>query len=239
MTHTILFAAGLVMAASAADLRIGMVGCDTQHATAFTKILNDARTKDHIPGAKVVAAVKASSPDVENSRKLVDGYVTRLKNEFGVKFYDSVEEMAREVDAILIESVDGRRHLAQARAAILAGKPVYVEKPMAASLKEGIEIFALARKHRVPVFSSSALRFGEATQAARNGKIGRIQHAETISPAPLEPHHTELFWYGIHGVESLFTVMGTGIESVTRKNSAPEAIVVEGRWKGGRTGIFR
>jgi hypothetical protein len=83
------------------------------------------------------------------------------------------------------------------------------------------------------------LRFGTATQAVHGGKIGRVQQAETMSPAHLEPHHTELFWYGIHGVESLFTVMGTGIESVTRKSSAPGAIVSEGIWQGGRRGTFK
>lgn len=226
-------------AALAADLRLGMIGIDTGHAVEFTRILHDPSVKGHVPGARVVAAVRAPSPDIESSMKVVDGYVTRLKNEFGVTFYNSIEEMVRHVDAVMIESVDGRPHFAQAKAVILAGKPVYVEKPLTISLREGVELFALARKHRVPVFSSSALRFGRATQAVRQGQIGRVREAETSSPASLEAHHPDLFWYGIHGVESLFTVMGTGIESVTRKSSAGSAIVTEGRWRDGRVGTFR
>jgi hypothetical protein len=232
-----LFAAAHV--AFAADIRVGMIGIDTGHAVEFTKILHDPNVKSHVTGARVVAAVRAPSPDIESSMKVVDGYVTRLKNEFGVKFYDSIEEMVRHVDAVMIESVDGRPHFAQAKAVILAGKPVYVEKPLTISLREGIELFALAKKHKVPVFSSSALRFGEATQAVRKGQIGRVREAETTSPASLEPHHPDLFWYGIHGVESLFTVMGTGIETVTRKSPSGSAIVTEGRWKDGRIGTFR
>ena len=91
-------------------------------------------------------------------------------------------------------------------------------------MKEAIEIFALSKKHGVPVFSSSALRFGAATQAVRAGQIGAVRSAVTSSPSPLEPNHIDLFWYGIHGVESLFTVVGTGWESV-RRTSAPGAAV--------------
>ena len=236
---TVAILSGLACVARAADLRLGMVGTDTGHVLAFSKILNDATAKDHVAGARVVAAVAGFSPDIESSRRVYEGYVTKLKNDFGVTFYDSVEEMARHVDGIMIESVDGRPHLAQAKAAILTGKPVYVEKPIAASLREAMEVFAFAKQHRIAIFSSSALRFGTQTQAVRNGKIGRVTTAETRSPAHTEPHHIDLFWYGIHGVESLFTVMGTGIETVTRKSSEPGAIVVEGTWKGGRTGTFR
>lgn len=222
-----------------ADIRLGLVGLDTSHAVAFTKILHDTTAKDFIPGAKVVGAWKSGSRDIESSWSKVDGYTETLRTTYGVKIYDSIEELAKHVDAVLIESVDGRPHLAQARAVILAGKPLFVDKPMAASLKEALEIFALARTHGVPVFSSSSLRFARETLAVRGGSIGRVQRAETSSPAHLEPHHIDLFWYGIHGVESLFTVMGPGIESVTRRKTATGGIEVEGRWADGRTGVFR
>jgi predicted dehydrogenase len=232
---------GLLLAAvaRAADLRLGMVGLDTGHVIAFTKVLNNPNDKDHVPGARVVAAVKGGSPDIASSWSRVDGYTKQLQEEFGVKLYPSITEMAKHVDVILIESVDGRPHLVQAREAILAGKPTYVEKPAAASLKDAMEIYAFAKQRKVPVFSSSALRFAAETQAVRNGSIGRVRSAETGSPASLEPTHMDLFWYGVHGVESLFTVMGTGLESVTRRNSEAGSIVTEGKWAGGRTGTYR
>lgn len=223
----------------AKDIRLGMVGLDTGHVIAFTKILHDSSLKDHIPGARVVGAVKTGSPDIPSSWSKVDGYTEQLRKEFGVTIYPSIEELVKHVDAVLIESVDGRPHLAQAKTVILAGKPLYIEKPLGATLKDGLEIFALAKKHHVPVFSSSALRFARETQAVRHGKVGQVLSAETSSPAKLEPHHLDLFWYGVHGVESLFTVMGTGIETVTRKSSTPDAKVVEGSWQGGRMGVFR
>ncbi|MBN8246934.1 MAG: Gfo/Idh/MocA family oxidoreductase [Verrucomicrobia bacterium] len=222
----------------AADLRIGVVGLDTSHATAFTEILNDPAAPGHVPGAKVVAAFKGGSPDIESSWSRVDGYTRVLQEKFGVTVYATVEELCRHVDAVLIESVDGRPHLAQARPVIAAGKPLYVDKPMAGSLADVREMFRLAAAARVPIFSASSLRFATNTLAARAGAVGTVTNAVTSSPAHLEKSHPDLFWYGIHGVESLFTVMGTGCESVRRGTNAAGGIEVVGRWRGGRVGTF-
>ncbi len=225
--------------ADRATLRIGMIGLDTSHVTAFTKILNNPSAKDHVPGAKVVAAFKGGSPDIESSISRVDGYTATLRDDFGVEICDSIEALCAKVDAVMIESVDGRPHLEQARPVIAAGKPLYLDKPLAGSLRDAIEIFRLADEAGVPVFTSSSLRYGKSTQAARRGEHGAIVRAICSSPAHLEPNHPDLFWYGVHGCEALFTVMGTGCGSVVRRTTDDGLIEVEGLWAGGRTGIFR
>jgi len=231
---------GVTIAANAADeLRIGMIGLDTSHVTAFTAVLNDPKNPNHVPGAKVVAAYKGGSPDIESSASRVEGYTKELREKYGVAIYDSIEELCRHVDAVMLESVDGRPHLEQAKPVIKSRKPLYIDKPMAGSLKDGVEIFRLAREAGVPVFSASSLRFGKNTQAVRNGSIGKVLRAETSSPCHFEKTHPDLFWYGVHGVESLFTVMGTGCESVRRSSTADGRIEVTGTWIGGRVGIYR
>src|ERR1035437_8576305 len=110
---------------------------------------------------------------------------------------------------------------------------------MAASLRDVLEIFRLAKAANVPLFSSSSLRFAKDTQAVRHGAIGRVNYVETFSPCELEPHHPDLFWYGVHGVESLFTIMGTGCETVQRGKTVDGKIEVIGTWRGGRKGIYR
>ena len=220
-------------------IRIGMIGLDTSHVVAFTEIINNPEAKGHVPGAKVVAAFKGGSPDIESSASQVDGYTKTLSEKYGVKIYPTIEEVCANVDAVMIESVDGRPHLAQARKIIAAKKILYIDKPVGGTLKDAIEIYRLAKEAGVPVFSSSSLRFAKSTQAVRNGSIGKVTYAQTTSPAPLEPHHPDLYWYGVHGCESLFTVMGTGCESVKRGTTTDGMIEVTGTWKGGRTGIFR
>jgi predicted dehydrogenase len=202
-------------------------------------LLNDDRSTNHVPGARVVAGFKGGSADIESSHTRVEGYTRELTSKWGVKIHDTIESLCREVDAVLLESVDGRPHLAQAKPVIAAGKPLYIDKPMAGSLRDVLEIFRLARENDVPVFSASSLRFAMSTQAARGGSLGRIMVAETHSPCHLDPTHPDLFWYGIHGVESLFTVMGRGCESVRRGLTAEGKIEVVGTWEGNRHGTYR
>ena len=241
MKITLLLSFGLAcgLAANAAELRIGIIGCDTSHAAAFTETFNNPAGKSYVPGGKVVAAFKGGSPDLPESISRLEGIAKTLREKYGVKMYDSIEELCSNVDVVLLESVDGRPHLEQVKPVLKAHKPVFVDKPLAASLSDALEIFRLAEKSQVPIFSSSSLRFASDTQAVRNGSIGKVFYAETYSPCEIEPHHPELFWYGIHGVESLFTVMGTGCESVQRSTWTNGMIEATGKWSGGRTGVFR
>ena len=221
------------------DLKLGIIGLDTSHAVAFTKILNDPDNLHHVKGAKVVAAFKGGSPDIPSSRDRVDRYTKTLVEDFGVKLYPTIEAMCGKVDAVLLESVDGRPHLKQAKPVIEAGLPLFIDKPVAGSLKDAIAIFDLAQKRKVPMFTSSSLRFAKGTLAVREGSIGKVTYCETHSPCSLEPHHPDLFWYGIHGVESLFTVLGPGCISVRRGKTEDGKIKVTGKWTGDRTGVYR
>jgi hypothetical protein len=231
-----LFSWGTVQSA---ELRIGIIGCDTSHSVAFTELINDSATKGHVPGGKVVAAFKGGSLDIPSSISRIEGYSKTLAEKYGVTFYDTIEALCKNVDCVLLESVDGRPHLEQVRPVIKAGKTVFVDKPMAGSLHDVLEIFQLAREAKVPLFSASGLRYGGDTQAVRNGSLGKVDYAETYGPCEIEPHHPDLFWYGVHGTESLFTVLGTGCQSVKRRTTPEGKIEVTGTWSGGRKGIFR
>jgi len=227
------------LSAFGADLRVGIIGCDTSHATAFAETLNNPAAKGHVPGGKVVAAFEGGSPDIPESASRVEGYAKTLREKYGVKFYDNIPELCQNVDVVLLESLDGRRHLEQVKPVLQAHKPVFVDKPMAASLQDVVEIFRLARKAGVPLFSSSSLRFAKDTQVVHGGSIGKVSFAETWGPCELEPHHPELFWYGVHGVEALFTILGPGCRTVQRGTAADGKIEVVGTWRGGRKGVFR
>jgi hypothetical protein len=220
-------------------LRLGLIGLDTSHVEAFTQLLNDPKNPNHVPGAKVVAAFKGGSPDVEASATRVDKFTKTLQEKWGVEIVDSIETLCTKVDAVLIESVDGRPHLAQARPVFAAKKRVFIDKPLAGSYKDAVEIARLAKESGTPFFSASAVRFYDAiTKTKEDPALGKIQGCDAFSPATLEPHHPDLFWYGVHGVEALFSVMGTGCESV-RCTADQDTHLVIGRWKDGRTATYR
>lgn len=223
-------------------LRAGIIGLDTSHVLAFTQTLNKApknpQDADKVAGVRVVAAYPQGSKDIESSTKRVPEYTEKVKA-LGVEIVDSIDELLKRVDVVFLESNDGRVHLEQVRPVLKAGKPVFIDKPLAGSLADVIRILDTARQAKVPLFCSSSLRFGKNTQAVRQGSIGKVTSAETFSPMSLEPTHPDLYWYGVHGCESLFTVMGTGCESVKRGTTADGRAEVTGTWSGGRTGVFR
>ena len=231
-------------AAKAADnaaktdvIKVGMIGLDTSHCLAFAKLLNSPDDPQHVPGCRLTLVYPKGSPDIESSVSRVPGYTVEIQK-LGVTVIEDLDAMIQQVDAVLLETNDGRPHLEQVIPVLKAGKPVFIDKPIAGSLTDCIAIFELAAHYKVPLFSSSSLRFSSSAQAVRNGSIGDVTGCDAYSPCSLEATHPDLFWYGIHGCETLFTVMGAGCESVVRTHT-PNFDQVTGVWKGGSIGTFR
>lgn len=226
------------LAADAAPIRVGIIGCDTSHVIAFTDVLNRDNNTGDLAGVRVVAAFPGGSPDIPDSANRVADYTQKLRDK-GVTIVDSVEALLPLVDAVLLESVDGRPHLAQSIPVFKAKKPVFIDKPVAGSLADAVEIYRLAAETGTPCWSSSSLRFSPGILGMRSDeRLGKVLGCEARGPCPIEPHHPDLFWYGIHGTETLFTIMGPGCKSVTRVNT-PGTDVVVGVWDDGRIGSFR
>ncbi|MEJ2701864.1 MAG: Gfo/Idh/MocA family oxidoreductase [Sedimentisphaerales bacterium] len=216
--------------------RIGMIGLDTSHVVAFTKVINDPASGY---GCKVVVGYPGGSPDVASSANRVEGFTKQLRDKYGVEIVDSIEELCQKVDGVLLESVDGRPHLRQAKPVIAAKKPLFIDKPMAGSLADVLEIFRLAEENNVPCWSSSSLRYSPSlVEMKKTNEVGDVLGCDAFSPCSLEEHHPDLYWYGVHGVEILFTVMGTGCQSV-RRVQTPDYEFVVGLWDGGRIGTYR
>jgi hypothetical protein len=225
--------------AAAKPLRAGIIGLDTSHVIAFTQLLNDPHSKGELAGIRVVAGYPGGSSDIPSSRDRVPGYTKELRDKYGVEIVDSIDDLLKKVDVVLLESVDGRPHLAQARPVFQARKPVFIDKPVAGTLADAIAIYELAKESGTPCFSSSSLRFTPWIAGMRsNPKVGEVLGCDVFGPCHLEEHHPDLYWYGVHGVETLFTIIGTGCQSVTRVQTEGTDLVA-GVWKGGRIGTFR
>lgn len=220
-----------------AQKKVGIIGLDTSHAIAFTKELNGENKKEQYKDYKIVAAYPYGSRTIESSYKRIPGYIEQVEK-LGVEIVKSIDELIKKVDYILLETNDGNEHLQQVYQVFKSGKPVFIDKPLAASLSQAIAIDMLAKENNVKYFSSSAVRFTPDNQKFRNGEMGKILGAESYSPATREISHPDFGWYGIHGVEGLFTIMGTGCVAVNRM-SAEGTDVVSGLWNDGRIGTFR
>lgn len=233
-------------AAAAADkelpankpIRVGIIGLDTSHVTAFTKIINAPGNPGDLAGMKVVAAFPGGSPDIESSASRVAQFTAEVRG-MGVEIVDSIPTLLAKVDAVLLESVDGRPHLEQVRPVMAAGKPVFIDKPLAGSLADAVAIAALGERTKTPWFSSSSLRFGPGIAKAKaDPKLGDITGVHAWSPCALEKSHPDLYWYGVHGCELLYAYMGPGCETVSRVQTAGTDVVT-GAWADGRVATFR
>ena len=218
-------------------IKIGIIGLDTSHSTAFTELLNGDSDDKFVKEFEVVAAYPYGSKTIQSSYERIPGYIEEVKKH-GVEITSSIAELLNKVDCVMLETNDGRIHLEQAMEVFKSGKICYIDKPIGATLGQAIAIYEMAEKYNVPIFSSSALRYSPQNQKLRNGEFGKILGADCYSPHKVEPTHPDFGFYGIHGVETLYTLMGTGCESVNRMSSQ-DADVVVGRWKDGRIGTFR
>ena len=219
------------------DFKIGIIGLDTSHSPAFATYINDPENES-MKGMQVTAAYPFGSKVIESSYKRIPEYTEQFKS-MGIKIENDLEALIEQSDGILLETNDGTLHLEQALKVINAKKPLFIDKPVAAGLADVIKIYDAAEKNKVPLFSSSSLRYLKKVQEVRHEKIiGDITGASTYSPEHLEPSHTDLFWYGIHGVEILYTIMGTGCQSLKRISTENTDLVI-GKWAGERLGTFR
>lgn len=227
-----------VIQANAAEIRIGIIGLDGSHCIQFAKLLQGQPNQEHVDGARIIAAYKGGSPDIESSAQRVDGFTKEITANYGVVLCDTIEEVVAQVDAVMILSIDGRTHLAQAKRVFPFHKPIFIDKPVAASVGDAIKLFSLAKESNVPCFTASSMRFGPDMDEVKTAAIGRQQGAFAYGSARTEPHHPDLFWYGIHPVEMLYAAMGPGCQTVVRTHTV-DADLVTGVWSDGRTGTVR
>lgn len=220
-------------------LNIGMIGLDTSHAPLFAEMLNRPAHPFHVQGGTVTVAFPGGSPDFPLSISRVPAYMAQIRDEFGVRMTDRLEEVAEEADAIMLLTVDGRLHLEQLAAVAPYGKPVFVDKPFALASRDALAMARIAEEHGVPLMSCSSVRWAEnlAAAASDEGK-GKIIGADCSGPMELQPTQPGFYWYGIHMADMLYRCMGPGCVEV-KVTTAEDHDVAVGVWSDGRIGTLR
>ncbi|MBR2358459.1 MAG: Gfo/Idh/MocA family oxidoreductase [Lentisphaeria bacterium] len=215
------------------ELKVGMIGLDTSHVSAFVKLLNDPTNEFHVPGVRIVKAFPGGSAKFSSSINRVEGFTNELK-EKGIEIVDSIEALAG-LDAYFLESVDGDQHLEQFKVLANFGKPVYIDKPLACNYDEAKAIVALAKEKNVPLMSCSSLRYALGICDLKKEEDTTVFACQAFGPMNLLDDYRDYFWYGIHSTEILFTMMGKGCESV-QVIPTEHADLLFGRWADGRIG---
>ena len=224
-------------------IRAGIVGCDTSHVDAFTKLINDPDATGPFADVEVVAAFPGGSPDIP---KESIGSRARLRQEAERHGHQN-RRLARRTRRPV------RRLHARKRRRPPPPETIPRHRQRQTSLRRQTGR-RLARRcaHDLPhrrrnpharlhlLVAPLRQRDPSRRKSCRHKDkaFGDLLGCETESPMSTESHHPDLFWYGIHGVEPLYTIMGTGCDSVSRTDS-PLSTVVVGKWKDGRLGSYR
>lgn len=221
------------------SIKVGIVGFDTSHVVEFTKRLNhvDIEQEQCVDGARVVAGlvVEPEPARAEDMKK----YIPKAQ-EMGVQIVDSANELIKQVDAILLECVDGNVHLREIQPFLGKGKPIFIDKPLAGNVDDAARIAELAAESDTPIFSASAVRFAPEISefAANENEHGGIISAACFGPSKAMENSSmpPLIFYGIHAAETLFALMGRGCDKVSCA-STQTADAATGAWSDGRTGV--
>jgi predicted dehydrogenase len=105
-------------------------------------------------------------------------------------------------------------------------------------LADARRIVELSKETGTPLFSSSQMRFDADIPRLRDKPgVGKVIKVQGSSPLTKLAGHPDLFYYGIHGVEPLYAIMGPGCVSVSRKIEG-DSDITTGKWKDGRIGIY-
>ena len=210
-------------------IKIGMIGTDSSHVVAFPRIINDINHPFHVTGGQVTHVVRYCSEDFELSYSREKKFSDILEKELGLSFV-TIDELAKQVDAFMLEAADGRTHLSLFKQLIQYNKPVFIDKPLATSLEEAKQIVTLAKQYNVPIMSSSALRFSTVLQRElAKVNLNHVKKVIVKCPLNIEPTQSRYYWYVVHGVDILYTILGEGCKSVYVELEEDKECLV-GKW---------
>ena len=196
------------------DMKVAIIGLDTSHSVAMPKLMNDPACEPDmkVSGLKAVTCLRFETPF--QGKEGLDNRQAQLEG-WGVKVTLDFDEAIADCDAIMMEINDPAYHLDYFKRLANLGKPIFLDKPMAANVAESREIMDLARRYGTRVWSGSSLPFSPAIKAAMEKTNGQpVVIGSCFGAMGTAPAGDSLIWYGVHSFEMLQRLMGTGAKLV-------------------------
>jgi len=178
-------------------IRTGVIGAGKMGAI-------HAKVYDQLPQSELVGVVDI---DIERAKSLADRH--------NCEAFGDCADILGKVDAVTI-AAPTMNHLELARTFIEHGVAVMIEKPLAANVKEGKEIVALAQKHNCVVATGHSERCNPVVQAMKRLDIEpKFIEASRISPYPFRSTDIGVvFDVMIHDIDIILSLAASKIKKV-------------------------
>lgn len=231
---------------AAEPVRVGILGFDNYQAVEYVAFFNNPKAEGEFAGLKVTAAYPAVSPEYPESAALTARWQEQMLNLYKdqsevqpVELVESIDELLSRCDAVMIWSLDGRKHLELATAVLQAKKPLFIGRPLASEPVDAVAIFKLAQELKVPCWSCSQHRFSPGFSGMRDHpEVGQVLGCDVYGGYDLKAADADKFTRPLHSLETLYTIMGPGCVKVTC-TSTPTTESITGLWADGRVATYR
>jgi len=206
------------------EIKVALIGLDTSHTIEFAKRIQaaDCPPDQKITGLRATACLRFSTPfqneDGLNARqKQLEGWGVRVTTDF--------DDAVKGCDAIMIEINDPSYHLGYFKKCAVLGKPIFLDKPLADNIENGLEIVRLAKENKIKAISTSPLRF-DANLIKACGEMPNPAQVTVYGPLGIAPAGSSIVWYGVHSFEMLEKAMGKESACVTVRTDGAGVVAI-------------
>ncbi|HET8838245.1 MAG TPA: Gfo/Idh/MocA family oxidoreductase [Flavobacteriaceae bacterium] len=138
-----------------------------------------------------------------------------MEKEFGYTYFEDISELISKVDVVDVVTPT-TSHFENAEKIIKAGKHLFIEKPIAASVEEADKIVTLAQKHGIKGQVGHVERFNPAFRAVA-GKINNPMFIETHRLSEFNPRGTDVpvvLDLMIHDIDAILSVVHSNVKTI-------------------------
>ncbi len=232
--------------AAAEPVKVGILGFDNYQATEYAAFFNNPKAEGELAGLRVTAAYPVTSPDYPMSAEFTAKWQAQMLAQYKddpnvkpVEIVSSIDDLLSKCDAVMIWSLDGRKHLQQATAVINAGKPLFIGRPAASEPQDAVAIYKLALDAKVPFWSCSQHRYSPGFIGMRSHpEVGKVLGCDVYGGFTKEVPDADKFTRPLHSIETLYTIMGPGVEKLSCV-STTAVEVVTATYRDGRVATYR
>jgi len=215
-------------------IKTAIIGLDTSHSIQFTMRAQapECEKDQKVEGLEIISCMRFETPFQD--KKGLDERTAQLEG-WGVKVYEDFDKAVEGAEALLLEVNDPSLHVEYFEKAAKLGLPMFLDKPLADTMENGLAIKELSEKYNVRMFSASSLRFIRNMKEAVDS-VKDIQCASVFGPLGIAAAGESVVWYGVHAFEMLQRMMGCGAAevSVVKDDKGVVAVV---KYSDGRRGV--